>query len=280
MAGLDVHQHLWPPQLIETLRRRSTPPRLDGDVLLLREGRFPVELRAHRLDERLALLDRNGIDTALVSLQPTLDLEAAPELADAYHEGVPELVTASGGRVRAFAAGACLDGFAGACVSAGRLVKGLGGLPGELERVGQVLFVHPGPAMPPPDAAPAWWTVVVDYTAQMQAAYLAWLAEGAGRHPAVPVVFALLAGGAPLQLERLADRSGDSWPIAPTVYLEGSSYGQRALQLALDVHGRDRLLYGSDVPVADPARSLAALAELDEAVRRSVLVDNPLRLFG
>ena len=27
---IDIHQHLWPPELIDALRRRARPPRLNG----------------------------------------------------------------------------------------------------------------------------------------------------------------------------------------------------------------------------------------------------------
>jgi hypothetical protein len=280
MPSFDVHQHLWPPQLVEVLRRRREAPRLDGDILELREGRFPADLAAHRPDERLALLDRDRIDTAIVSLQPTLELDAAPELADAYHEGIGELASASGGRLRAFASGMCLDGFAGACVPAARLLSGLDGLPDELERAGQALFVHPGPPAPAPPGAPPWWTVVVDYTAQMQAAYATWLADGAFRYQNLPVVFAILGGGGPVQLERLHSRSGSDAAPPASVYLETSSYGARALKLCLEAHGASQLLFGSDVPLVDPQPTLRALNELGETVAHAVRVENPTRLFG
>jgi predicted TIM-barrel fold metal-dependent hydrolase len=279
MPSFDVHQHLWPPRLVEALRRRRQPPRLDGDVLELREGSFPVELRAHRLEERIALLDRDGVDTAIVSLQPTLELDSGPELADAYHEGIVELVAASEGRLRAFAAEACLDGFAGACVSAARLLSGLDDLPAELVRAGQVLFVHPGPPELPPNA-PAWWAPVVDYTAQMQAACWAWSADGALRHPDLPVVFAILGGGVAVQLERFRSRGGEARGfLHPSLYLETSSYGARALDLARTTHGAAQLLYGSDVPVVDPRPTLKALEGLGDDVLRAVRVDNPTLLF-
>lgn len=280
MPSIDVHQHLWPPQLVEVLRRRREPPRLDGTVLELGEGRFPIDLGAHDIEQRLALLDRDGVDTAIVSLQPTLELEAAPELVDAYHEGIAQLVAASGGRLRAFAADACLEGFAGVCVPASRLTAGLGALPDELRKAGQVLFVHPGPPRPPPPGAPPWWTAVVDYTAQMQAAYVAWLAEGAGVHPKLPVVFAILAGGGPVQVERLRVRGGLLGALPASMYLETSSFGRKALELCLATHGRAQVLYGSDSPLVDPRATLRALAELGDAVADAVRVENPTRLFG
>ena len=53
----DVHQHLWPEQLVAALRRRNRPPCIDGDELILGEGTFEAGLEAHSLDARLGLLD-------------------------------------------------------------------------------------------------------------------------------------------------------------------------------------------------------------------------------
>ena len=280
MPSFDVHQHLWPPQLVEALRRRDRPPRLDGDLLELRAGTFPVDLRAHRLEERLALLDRDGVDTAVVSLQPTLELDSAPELVHAYHEGILDLVAASDDRLRAFAAEACLAGFVGACVPAARLGDGLDALASELVRAGQVLFVHPGPAEAPPNA-PSWWAPVVEYTGQMQAACWRWVADGAPRHQDLAVVFALLGGGLAVQVERLASREGEAEDLLrPSLYFETSSYGPRALELALATHGQTQILYGSDVPIADSRPTLSALEGLGDVVARAVRVDTPTRLFS
>jgi hypothetical protein len=44
--------------------------------------------------------------------------------------------------------------------------------------------------------------------AQMQAAWLAFVTAGRSEHPHLDVVFAMLAGGAPLLVERLAARGG------------------------------------------------------------------------
>jgi hypothetical protein len=281
MPSYDVHQHLWPASVVETLRSRRSPPRLAGDVLELEEGRFPVDLAEHGLEQRLALLDRDDTDVAVVSLPPTLCWEDCGELADAFHAGILELVAQADGRLAAFACRACLEGFAGACVSAAEVVRGLDRLPEELESAGQVLFVHPGPPSPPPPGTATWWSAVADYTAQMQAAYLAWLGDGAARHPRLPVVFAVLAGGAPVQAERLASRGLDLAQAAlENVYLDTASYGTRALALCLDTYGAGRLVFGSDVPVIDSRTTLRAIAALGEAVEEDVRRSNPTRLFG
>ena len=103
MTSFDVHQHLWPEQLVAALRRRNRAPCIDGDELILGEGTFEAGLDAHSLEARLDLLDAVGIDVAVVSLQPTLACDGIPELVGAYHEGMSELVEAAGGRLRAFA---------------------------------------------------------------------------------------------------------------------------------------------------------------------------------
>jgi 6-methylsalicylate decarboxylase len=281
MPSYDVHQHIWPETVVDVLRSRKRPPRLERGVLVLEEGSFPVDLREHELDARLALLDRDGIDVAVVSLPPTLGWERHPELADAYHAGVLELAAASGGRLLPLACGACLDAFAGACVSAAAATGRLGALPDELGRAGQLLFVHPGPPGAVHARAPSWWAALASYTAQMQAAYLAWIADGAEDHAGVQVVFAILAGGAPIQLERLRSRGVEPRTMLhPNVHLEIASYGRRALDLCLDAYGAGQLLYGSDAPVIDTRATLNALSELGEGVRRAILRENPTRLLA
>ncbi len=280
MPGYDVHQHLWPEALIVALQKRPGRPRLRGGRLELATGDWDVDLEAHRLETRLALLDRDELDVAVISCAPTLELDE--ELLGAYHEGILELVAASDGRLQALAAGAPLDGFVGACVPAGALadLAELTPLLSELERRGGVLFVHPGPASAP-YGAPEWWPAVVGYTAQMQTAYAAWLAQGSEAWPTLDVVFAILGGGAPFQLERLASRGFDSRAVLEAnIYLETSSYGERALELTLATYGVGRLLYGSDIPVISSDATLRAVRGFGQAVADAVCRDNPGRLFG
>jgi predicted TIM-barrel fold metal-dependent hydrolase len=280
VPAFDVHQHLLPPELIAELRTRHESPRIVGTSLELTEGTFPFDERDHDLGERIALLDRDGVDVAVVSLAPTMETEGRPELEQAYNEGIRAVVAAADGRLRAFAAGECLDGFAGVCVSAPALVRGLGNLPDEVLRAGQTLFVHPGPPGPPRHDAPPWWTAVVDYPAQMQAAYFAWLDAGVVRHPELNVVFAVLAGGGPVQLERLHSRGGDPERARhPRIHLDVASYGTRALALALAAVAPAQLVYGSDRPVVDPASTIDALAGLGPGVLDTVRSENPGRLL-
>jgi 6-methylsalicylate decarboxylase len=282
MATYDVHQHLWPPGLIDALRRRKAPPRIKGSQLELATGTYTLDVNAHELDARLESLDDDGIEIAVVSLQPTLAEPLPPELVDAYHEGIVELTAESGGRIVPLAAGAALPGFAGACVAAGALVDvdAIAALLDELDRKGQMLFVHPGPGGSD-DGKPAWWSAGVDYVAQMQLAHGAWLADGAMRWPNLPVVFAIMAGGACIQLERLAGRGLDvRLALEANVYFDTASYGRRALELCLATYGVRHVLYGSDVPVTSSEPTLSEVRHFGEAVATALCEDNPTRLFG
>lgn len=283
MPAYDVHQHLWPEALIRALERRSETPRLRGGRLELAvEGDFEVDLREHELDARLALLDRHELDIALVSLAPTMETDGNLDLIDAYHEGIAEVVSTAGGRIAALSAGVQRSGFAGACVSAPALASGVDPLLSALERDRGLLFVHPGPpqTLLPPHP-PAWWAAGVEYTAQMQAAYMAWLARDATRYPAVPVVFAILAGGAPIQLERLRSRGVEvRSTLHPNGYFDTSSYGRRALELCLSTYGVTQLVFGSDAPVIEPAPTLQAVQTFGEAVTEIVVRETPGRLLG
>lgn len=288
MPTVDIHQHLWPEPFVEALARRKRPPRLLGSVLeLAGERESVIDLRAHDLGARLALLDRCEIDVAVVSLPPTLGINGLPEdeaaaLVDAYERGILEVAAASEGRLVPLAAGAKLEGFAGACVGAAELadLDRLEPRLDALERRGAFLFVHPGEAHAP-DGAPAWWPAVVEYTAQMQAAYAMWLAHGAERWPGLKIVFAILAGGGPFQLERMASRGLSARDLRhDNVFFETASYGRRALELCLATFGVGHLLFGSDAPVIDPQPTLDAVRGFGDAVTEVLCNQNPARLLN
>jgi len=286
MASLDVHQHLWPRAFSRALEQRETAPNLDGSTLHLPEGAYEIDIGDDELETRLALLDRADIDTAVVSLQPTLGLETldAAEreaLEGIWEDGILELAAAAGGRITPLAVSRPRVGFAGVSIGADRL-EDLTSLASTLDalRGSGFLFVHPV-AGSPPAGAPAWWPAVVDYTSQMQRAYLAWLANGQERWPEVNVVFAILAGGGPIQLERLASRGVDvRAALQRNVFFDTASYGPRALELCIGTCGVEQLVFGTDTPVVDPSHAARALAGLGEQVERLVREENLLRALA
>jgi hypothetical protein len=111
------------------------------------------------------------------------------------------------------------------------------------------------------------------YVATMQTAWHAFAVWGRPAHPALRVCFAMLAGLAPLQRERLVARGGPAISD-PDVFLDVSSYGGRTVDAVLREVGVDRLVHGSDRPVV-----AAAELPLGEAVRTALRQRNPARLL-
>ena len=297
-TAIDIHQHLWPEPLLSRLSRRRRPPMLvrrgSGWVVRLAgEPEAHVRLADHDPDRRAALLEADGLDRALVAPSVPLGIEALPTaeaepLLEAYHDGVAALPSAFGAWAAvglgdpdpSALARRLDDGFVGACVGASviadrRGLEWLGPVLETLERRNAPLLVHPGPRSE--DAAsdvPGWWPALTTYVATMHTAWYAFGLWGRAAHPRLRVCFAMLAGLAPLQRERLVSRGGRA-VSDPDVYLDVSSYGARAVDAVLREVGVDRLVHGSDRPVvagAEPA--------LGEAVQVALRRRNPHRLLS
>jgi hypothetical protein len=299
----DLHQHLWPEPLLAALARRDAPPRLvlrgrEWTLELAGEAPSVVALADHDPVTRALEAERDGLDTVGIAPSSPLGIESLPveeaqPLLDAFHDGVLEL----GAPFRLWAApalaapgagaleiDALLDrGALGACVPAAALagqvrIARMSALLERLETREAVLFVHPGPApAPPPAAAPAWWPAMTSYVADMQAAWLAWTAWGRAAHPRLKVLFAMLAGGAPLHAERLAARRGPAGAVHDEAsFYDVSSYGPRTVDAMLRVVGVDRLVHGSDTPVIDPV----PLDALGDSVVHALTAANPARLLS
>lgn len=254
---------------------------------MTQEGSFPVELALHDPERRLAALDRDRIDTAVVSLQPSLGVEslAQPErdeLELAWLEGIRGIVRGGGGRYLAFAPWRVDPGTAGTSVGASALLSQEGAdVLAAVDAAGGVLFVHPEAEGPLPRGRPEWWQWTAGYAGQMQRAYLAWLGGLRDTYPRIKVVFAMLAGGGPIQHERLVHRGVHvrESPDPDTVF-DTSSYGRRAIELCIETFGIERIVYGSDAPVIDPAPTLRAIHSLGDSVARLLQSDTPERLIG
>jgi len=295
---VDIHQHVWPDVLVEELRRRSQPPRLDGWTLLTSsEPPFAVNPADHDVVRQAAQTARDGVGLVVIGLSSPLGIEyLVPEdaepLLDAYHNGVTEL-------------GAPFAGWAAACLAAidasglaKQLDRGFVGLQLPATAVADEsgyrwcsplldvlaerdlpLFIHPGPAAGAGAGGPAWWAAVVSYVQQLHAAWFAFRAYGRPAYPRLRVCFTALAGLAPLHGERLAARGGRDpltrGVVDPHMFVETSSYGNRAVDSVLRVLGVDMLVFGSDRPYAQPRPDPG----LGDAARHAIRVTNPARLL-
>jgi len=304
---IDIHQHLWPGELIESLRVRREAPRLDGWTLIL-DGEPPYDVRPadHDPDRRRAQEDGRIV----LGLSSPLGIEDLPAdkgapLLQAWHQGVTRLA----GRFEAWAsvshAEPDLDalrdrlaaGFVGLQISAVQLAT-----PGTLERTavilrvceaaGKPVFVHPGPVAGPDsgpgsgrvagrtragaetERLPSWWAAVVDYPSQLQAAWWSWQAIGRQLLPDLRICFAAGAGLGPVHHERFLARGGRPLVSDPGVFVDTSSYSRQGLDSLIRVLGIDPIVIGSDRPYGEPA-----VPDLGDAAAFALRHTNPLRLL-
>jgi 6-methylsalicylate decarboxylase len=319
----DIHQHLWTEPLVQALAQRRELPFVrdeHGMTVLFLAGERPyvIDLACEAPARRAALVRRDGLDTALLCLSSPLGIESLPRaqaqpLLDAYHEGALALGEPFGvwGAIaledpdpadvdRVLHSGCVgISLPAGALAGVDRLAR-LRPVLARLARRGAPLFVHPGPgprpglgprlaAAPAADETslgdPLWWPALTHYVAGMHAAWLAFLHAGRAEHPELKIVFAMLAGLAPLHAERLAARGGpapaerDPDPFGapdPHVFYDTSSYGPAAIDALTEaIGGRGQLLYGSDRPVVEPT-----LLDTPAALDWDLLAGTAARVFG
>jgi hypothetical protein len=293
----DVHQHLLPEDLIAALTRRSQAPRITKDshgytLHVAGERASPLDLKDHDPETRSSL---DNLDRVVIALSSALGIEGlqpeeAEPLLDHFNRGVLELgapfalwgaVGIDAPRPEAVAdlldAGAVGVSLPAAAVADRRGLRHVAPLLDRLETRGATLFVHPCPAPWRSAAAaersiPPWWAALTTYVADMSAAWHAFAVWGRPCHPRLRVVYAMLAGGAALHAERLLARGGPGAAIHdPLAWFDVSSYGPLTLDAMIRMVGVDRLLYGSDRPVAAPP----ALGALGDTVEHALTVTNP-----
>ncbi|MFL6173538.1 MAG: amidohydrolase family protein [Marmoricola sp.] len=296
-AAIDIHQHLWTPELVEKLRARTQVPYLRGWTLhTAAEAPYEVDAGAHDVARRIAADHEAEVGASCLSLSAPLGIEDLPRpqaslLIDAWHRGVTELpdhfrawasVPTEDPDVAALHALLAQDRFVGLQLPATTVLS-----PASWERVsallvaaevaGKPVMIHPGPERPRPlrGSVPDWWHPVVGYVAQMGSAWWAWQAFG-GRDlfADLRLVFAAGAGLAPVHQERYVLRGGVDRPVDPNVYVDTSCYGPRALDALVRVLGIDALVLGSDRPYGEPIAELLGLA-----ATHAVRVRNPLALL-
>jgi len=146
------------------------------------------------------------------------------------------------------------------------------------EQADKPVLIHPGLSVGgwgvPSAGLPPWWTPVIDYVGQLQAAWWAWTVAGRAVAPRLRICFAAAAGLAPVHHERLEARGGQLDAIDPLTFVDGSSYGPQALDAVIRVLGIDTVVLGSDRPYAT-----TRLPGLGPAAEHAIRVANPTRLL-
>ena len=305
--SVDVHQHLWPEDVLAVLERRSAAPRARRRgrcwrIDLPGEPSFEIDPVDHDPEQRARGLD---VDRALIAPSPPVGAEGLPArealaavaawqlAAESFPDElgwwsiVPTALPVE--EQAELLKEAVASGAAGLCLAANRLATPAAAaqalpLLAAAAVAGVPVFVHPGPVAAGAAGArqPSWWAPSTGYVAQQHAAWHAFQAAARPQLPALRVIFALLAGLAPLHAERTAARGGPGGERSvhdPLVFYDTSSYGPEAIRAIAAAVGIGQLVHGSDFPVADErpdAVEQAFCAEVADVVRR----DAPARALG
>ncbi|MBA2699361.1 MAG: amidohydrolase family protein [Nocardioidaceae bacterium] len=288
---IDVHQHLWGPRFVESLRRRHDPPYLRGWRLhTSTEPTHDVDPSSHDPQRRAEIEQGCGTMLAATSLSSPLGIERlsdSAELLDGYHADIAELpapfvawaavsliepdLAQLKQRLQSGCVGLQLPADALATPDAWGTAAPILDVVADADKP---VLIHPGPA-PTPLNVPAWWAPVVSYVDQLTAAWWAWHAVGRQVAPHLRVCFVAGAGLAPIHHERLVARGGRFGAVDPDVFVDTSSYGPRALDALIRVLGIDVLVLGSDRPYAEPT-----IPDLGAAALHAITATNPSRLLN
>lgn len=288
---IDVHQHLWPAAFIDKLRSRTGDVRMDNWTLFLPgEPPYQVNPADHDVATRLAV--SKDSDRILLSMSSALGIETmhpdeASDLLQAWNSGMADLPDTFGAWATVNLIDPDLgalkqqlsDGWVGLQIPATAIaspaaLQAIAGVLEVLQTADKPVLVHPGPVAATTENLPVWWPAVVDYPAQMQAAWWAWEAVGRSLLPSLRICFAAAAGLAPVHHERFAQRGGHPLTVDPLTFVDTSSYGKRGLDALIRVLGIDPIVYGSDRPYAEPTDP-----DLGPAATYAVRVSNPRRLL-
>jgi aminocarboxymuconate-semialdehyde decarboxylase len=296
---VDVHAHYYPAEYLEFIGRTELPPPAAAAL-----GRQSME-------QRLALLDRLGVNTQVLSVsqaQPYLPNPGeGAGAATLANELYVDLCGAHPGRFFTFAAlplphideslteiartydNPSVVGFTIGCSVAGLQIddRVLEPVFQELDRRGSTVFLHPVGQESVPWLADhnLAWLVGAPFEDTVAALRLV-LADVPSRFSNLRFIVPHLGGTIPFLLSRLTRKSTDEITRGlRSMYYDTVSGSIDAVTCACHAFGPERLLFGTDYPYCDERefeRHLAYLAEcgFDEATLGHVRGGGAAELLG
>jgi len=265
---------------------RLRPAAGGGEEMLAMNGAFPFTAAHFDPDVGLAQMDACGLTHRLLTFPGALGVDILPgaeigRAISAFNDHLAELGASTGGRLVGLG-GLPLAEMSAAAREMRRIRRELG-LPGvilpanyfeSLERVrelapvlaaadetGSHVMVHPGlrvgeaPPPPAPDHPQFRTSAVVLQAQAAQTVLTLVLSDLLDAYPRISFQVVNLGGTVPFILERMESiaRHRDDVPF-PTARLrrlwyDSASLGPRALELAVEVFGADRVMLGSDWPI-------------------------------
>jgi predicted TIM-barrel fold metal-dependent hydrolase len=319
---VDVHTHYLPQTLVAALARRDDLPRISGpvDARVIEYGEgnvHPVLPAMSDLELRCADMDRDGIATAVLAVNvPGLDWfppTEGPEVARAVNDELADVVGGGEGRLAALAAlpmqvpeaaAAELEravdlGFRGATIYSNVAGRGLHepqfrDLFATAARLDVPLLVHPTYPLSARLLDAYALIPTLGFLVDTTTAALRLVLDGLyDRHPDLKLVLAHAGSLLPqlagrIDYEAARDPNGyGALSGAPgehlrLLYTDCVCVWPPALRSAVELLGPDRVMFGSDYPFWEPARSVTTLDEagFDDDVTERLRHATARRLFA
>jgi len=293
----------------------------DGNPVLSYPGDYNVAVRGHRdIEFRQGVLDRADVDKQVLTFTtPGTHLDPPARsvaLARIVNDALAAIVAARGDRFTALAT-LPMNDAAASTAEIERAVRQLG-LPGAMlfsnidgvalseerywplyetaEGLGAVLFIHPSHPVGVEAMLDYWLMPLVGFPSDTTLAAAKLVFSGVvERFPRLRWVLAHLGGTIPYLVERL-DRGYEAFPECrrnirqpPSAYLrefyyDTVNFDPRAIRLAVEFAGADRVLAGSDYPhrIGSLRSMVEAIGQLQmpEPDKAAILGGNAARLLG
>ena len=318
---IDVQTHWLPPVIVELLDARREMPRLvDGPHGRLVEygqgAAYPLLPEMVELDRKIEHMDAGGIGVSVLSINiPGLDMfDAAdvPSIARDVNDQLAEAVAAYPDRLEAFAAlpmpapdavpaeleRAMANGLRGALIYsnvAGRSLDEPEFRPlfDATERLGAPIFLHPTYPLSAPGLDVHALIPVLGFLFDTTTATMRLILDGLfDRNPDLKLILGHVGSVIPYILGRIDYESSripgglgalDGMPSEHIrrLHVDTVSAWPPAIELVIEYLGADRVLYATDHPFWDPARTRDALAEveLSSQDREAIETGNAERLL-
>jgi aminocarboxymuconate-semialdehyde decarboxylase len=313
---IDVHNHFYPPEYLDALKAGDSAVTLtidaEGNPCLHYPGDYNVAVRGHRdIAYRQGVLEREGVDTQIITFTTPGTHVEPPERAVRFARLVNDaFATVVRERSPRFSSLATLP-LCDPAASVAELTRAVTtlGMPGamlfsnvngvaladarfdplyaEANRLGAILHIHPTDPVGVEAMTDYWLMPLVGFLMDTTLAAAKLVFAGVPeRYPNIKWV--------PYLAERL-DRGWEAFPDCradiqrrPSEYLrqfyyDTVNFDPKAVRLAVDFAGADRIMAASDYPhqigsIPKMKESLAALRVSDEE-RTKILGENARRLY-
>jgi aminocarboxymuconate-semialdehyde decarboxylase len=313
---IDVHNHVIPSPAIELLRRERVYGITveDGVVSGDNHPPFPLDPAFHDVEAKLAELDHNGIDAAILSVSPTafhyeVDAAAGEAMAAAVNDGLAEMCAQSPGRLAWMAhvplqdvdlavqvlEAAAADGAVG--VEIGTSIAGaradeerFAPFWSAAERLGLPVMFHPAYGEPHPGLAPYYLQNAIGNQLETTIAAERLICSGVlDRYPGVRVLLLHSGGYFPYQAGRLRHASTvrpeleevDPWSYVGRLWFDTITHDAAALRYLVDRVGAGHVVFGTDLPfdMAPPLPAEGVRDALGPDLAEEIGAGNAARLF-